>query len=121
MTKKELKNKTLLGEALANRSVSKLPSNFTHRMMQQVYKEEAKIRAKEHKREVWIPIVASLCLLVGMLVTLFFIYKDQNLISTLGSYFKSSVLGFYLYISLLVVLLLGMDYLLTRYFKKKEV
>ncbi len=112
----------MLKEALERRNERKLPSNFTFRMMDQVFVEAQKQRKRRALLSSILLLTASLfliCLAVYALVFRMGIsWKDfmpqVDIMSSL------SIISFYVYIGGLVLALLGLDYILRSARKKRE-
>lgn len=108
-------------QALERRQAGHLSSNFSYRMMEQV-RLEAEKQKKRRAVIGWIALVLSVLALVGLAVYFLAFYLDLSMTDYLPKMnFRqdSSLFMFYIYIALLVLGLLGLDYWLRKkYFWK---
>lgn len=108
-------------QALERRQAGHLSSNFSYRMMEQIRMEDEK---QKKRRAVigWIALVLSVLALVGLAVYFLAFYLDFSMTDYLPKMNirqDSSLFMFYIYIALLVLGLLGLDYWLRKkYFWK---
>lgn len=111
-----------LKKALVQRQTVGLPSNFSFRMMKQIRVEAQKIE-KRKKRIAVLFLGITIVTLIALVVYCLFFYLDFRIIdlfprwNLLESSF--SLLGFYSYIALLALGLLGIDYWIRK--KKKSI
>lgn len=108
-------------QALERRQAGHLSSNFSYRMMEQV-RLEAEKQKKRRAVIGWIALVLSVLALVGLAVYFLAFYLDLSMTDYLPKMNirqDSSLFMFYIYIALLVLGLLGLDYWLRKkYFWK---
>ena len=112
-----------LRKAMKTKESPRLSSNFTFRTMLKV--QEA-IRLKEQKQEkqmFWATIAASIFLLVGCGVVIGYFWGDvfgEMFTNTFIAFTRLDLLSFpYAFLSLAILLLLGLDYWMRRaYFKR---
>ncbi|NDV65358.1 hypothetical protein [Bacteroides sp. 224] len=102
-----------LKEALGRNVGAGLPSNFNYRMLAQI-RMEAEKRRKRRAFVVLLSLIAACAALVSMAVYTISTYLDFNLKEYLPSLdlgkANLELAGFYGYIGMLVLLLLGIDY-----------
>lgn len=107
----------LLKEVLRKSSSESLPFNFTNRMMAQINVEAQKKQKRATALNVCFLLLASASL-IGLSTYLLMTYFSFNIIKSLRNISFSpesgSILGFYFYIGLLVLGLLGLDYYLRK-------
>lgn len=115
-TKKEIGN--ALKQALERRQEGNLPSNFTFRMMERVREEAAKQRKRREQTLLWAVILGALSLIsltvYLLVVRMDFSLKDRGLQMEMPTT-DFPLMGFYCYIALLALVLLGLDYYLRRH------
>lgn len=108
-------------QALERRQAGHLSSNFSYRMMEQI-RMEAEKQKKRRAVIAWTALVLSVLALVGLAVYFLAFYLDLSMTDYLPKMnFRqdSSLFMFYIYIALLVLGLLGLDYWLRKkYFWK---
>ncbi|MBC8593675.1 hypothetical protein H8744_10550 [Oscillospiraceae bacterium N12] len=108
---------SMLKKALEKRQNGSLPSNFSFHMMEKIRIEAAKQEKKKHRMIIFYLILALMMILGVSIYSLFFYldFKPEDFLPHvyLSSDF-SSLLGFYTYIALLVLGLLGLDLWLRK-------
>lgn len=108
-------------QALERRQAGHLSSNFSYRMMEQI-RMEAEKQKKRRAVIAWTALVLSVLALVGLAVYFLAFYLDLSMTDYLPKMNirqDSSLFIFYIYIALLVLGLLGLDYWLRKkYFWK---
>lgn len=108
-------------QALERRQAGHLSSNFSYRMMEQI-RMEAEKQKKRRAVIAWTALVLSVLALVGLAVYFLAFYLDLSMTDYLPKMNirqDSSLFMFYIYIALLVLGLLGLDYWLRKkYFWK---
>lgn len=108
--------KKALQQALKRRQAAQLPSNFLYRMMEQVRLEAEK--QKKRKAAIgWTALLLSALTLVGLGVYALAVYLDFSFaecMPQLNIRQDASLFSFYVYIALLVLALLGLDYWLRK-------
>lgn len=108
-------------QALERRQAGHLSSNFSYRMMEQI-RMEAEKQKKRRAVIAWTALMLSVLALVGLAVYFLAFYLDFSMADYLPKMnFRqdSSLFMFYIYIALLVLGLLGLDYWLRKkYFWK---
>lgn len=108
-------------QALERRQAGHLSSNFSYRMMEQI-RMEAEKQKKRRAVIAWTALVLSVLALVGLAVYFLAFYLDFSMADYLPKMNirqDSSLFMFYIYIALLVLGLLGLDYWLRKkYFWK---
>lgn len=115
-TKKDTTN--ALKQALERRQTTRLPSNFSFRMMEQI-RLEALRRQKQKDRMGLVYLIVTVLALVGGVAAYLIYFTNIRLFDIIVSGIEipkvsSSMLGFYCYIALLGFILLGLDYWLRR-------
>lgn len=108
--------KSALKQALERRQMERLSSNFSYRMMGHIRLEAEKQRKRKAKIS-WVALLASVFALLGLGIYFLFFYVDINFADYLPQADVRSevpLLKFYIYIALLVLLLLGVDYWLRK-------
>ena len=114
---------TMMKKALESRQPGSLPSNFTFRMMEQIRVET--VRQEKRKQRIGVLSLASAVgSMIGLLIYVLFFYMDYQISDWMPSFELSasfSLLGFYSYIAILALALLGADYWIRRkkYLKEK--
>lgn len=112
----EQKKSDLLENLFRNMPEEELPASFHIHVMQQVIKEAVKIKKRNERLGLLAVILASLAMLA--LAVLAFLYMDLPRITMPKMDF--SVFSFYLYIGILSLFLLFLDYKFRRTFRKDE-
>lgn len=105
-----------LKQALERRQVERLSSNFSYRMMGHIRLEAEKQRKRKAKIS-WVALLTSVFALLGLGIYFLFFYVDINFADYLPQTdvrSEAPLLKFYIYIALLVLLLLGVDYWLRK-------
>ncbi|WP_455584438.1 hypothetical protein [Bacteroides sp.] len=106
-----------LKQVLGKRQIGSLPSNFTFHMMEQIRVEAAK-QEKRKRRNLFFSLLAALFVILGSFVFCLFFYMDFKLsdfsLHLQLSSDSSSLLGFYAYIAVLALCLLGIDYWIRK-------
>lgn len=107
----------VLKQALQKRQTGKLPSNFTYRMMEQI-RVEAQKQEKRKRRILLLSLLVALSMIIGSFIFCIFFYLDFKPTDLLRHFEFSPVfsplVGFYSYISLLALCLLGIDYWIRK-------
>lgn len=123
-TEKNIKDNrsSALKQALERRQTEDLASNFSYRMMERV-RLEAEKQKKRRASIVWVALLASVLSLLGLGVYTLVFYLNFRFADYLPSMEyvckDTPLLIFYLYVALLVLVLLGLDYWLRKkYFWK---
>ncbi|WP_303014137.1 hypothetical protein [uncultured Bacteroides sp.] len=114
--KKEEIMESALKQALERRQGRGLSSNFPYRMMERV-RAEAEKRKKRNVRIGWAALLASSLSLLGLGVYFLFFYLDIRFTDYLPQADErqdAPLLEFYVYIALLALFLLAVDYWLRR-------
>ena len=123
MKKSFLNKNNAMQQALKRRQTSSLPSNFSHKMMQQIYREEQKL-LRRNTRLRNIGLTASSVGLIALAMVCIWWYTGINQVQLDILYVdmlqNSSSWIFYTYIFLLLSLLLGLDFLFRRWYMKKK-
>lgn len=118
---RKINTENALKRALEKRQSGSLPSNFTFKMMEQIRLEAVKQEKRKQRISVIFLVVALLTILASSIYCLFF-YLDFKLIDMIPDLkvptLSVSLFGFYTYIALLVLGLLGVDYWIR---KKKSI
>lgn len=112
----ELENKDILKNLFSNMQEEPLPASFRTNVMEQVMLESVKMKKRDERWNLLAVIIASLGILA--LAVLSFIYMDPPKITI--PKFNPSALYFYLFIGMLSLVLLYLDYRLRRLFHKDE-
>lgn len=112
----ENENKDILRDLFSNMQEEQLPASFRLNVMERVMFETAKIRKRNERFSLLAVIIGSLGIIA--LAVLAFIYIGVPKV-TLPK-FDLSVIHFYLFIGMLSLLLLYLDYRLRRLFRKDE-
>lgn len=105
-----------LKQALERRQVERLSSNFSYRMMGHIRLEAEKQRKRKAKIS-WMALLTSVFALLGLGIYFLFFYVDINFADYLPQTdvrSEAPLLKFYIYIALLVLILLGVDYWLRK-------
>ena len=108
--------RSALKQALERRQVERLSSNFSYRMMGHI-RLEAKKQRKRKAKISWVALLTSVLALLGLGIYFLFFYVDINFADYLPQTdvrSEAPLLKFYIYIALLVLLLLGVDYWLRK-------
>jgi hypothetical protein len=108
--------RSALKQALERRQVERLSSNFSYRMMGHIRLEAEKQRKRKAKIS-WVALLTSVLALLGLGIYFLFFYVDINFADYLPQTdvrSEAPLLKFYIYIALLVLLLLGVDYWLRK-------
>ena len=108
--------RSALKQALERRQMEVLSSNFAYRMMGHIRREAEKQR-KRKARISWVALLTSVLALLGLGIYFLFFYMDINFTDYLPQTDVRSaapLLKFYIYIALLVLILLGVDYWLRK-------
>lgn len=108
--------RSALKQALERRQVERLSSNFSYRMMGHIRLEAEKQRKRKAKIS-WVALLTSVFALLGLGIYFLFFYVDINFADYLPQTdvrSEAPLLKFYIYIALLVLLLLGVDYWLRK-------
>ena len=106
----------MLKQALERRQTERLSSNFSYRMMERVH-QEAEKQTKRKTRVGWAALLISALALVGLGVYVLTFYLEFNFVDVMPQMNvrqDSSLFGFYVYIALLALVLLGLDYWLRK-------
>ena len=117
-TEKKIEDKmrSALKQALERRQVERLSSNFSYRMMGHI-RLEAEQQRKRKAKISWVALLTSVLALLGLGIYFLFFYVDINFADYLPQTdvrSEAPLLKFYIYIALLVLLLLGVDYWLRK-------
>lgn len=108
-------------KALERRQTTGLPSNFSFRMMEQVRIEAQKME-RRRKRITVFSLGIAVVVLIALVVYCLFFYLGFSIVDFMPHWkpsgASSSLLGFYTYIALLSLGLLGVDYWIRK--KKKS-
>ncbi len=105
-----------LKHALERRQMERLSSNFSYRMMGHIRLEAEKQRKRKAKIS-WVALLTSVFALLGLGIYFLFFYVDINFADYLPQTdvrSEAPLLKFYIYIALLVLILLGVDYWLRK-------
>ncbi len=108
--------RSALKQALERRQMEVLSSNFSYRMMGHIRREAEKQR-KRKARISWVALLTSVLALLVLGSYFLFFYMDINFTDYLPQTDVRSaapLLKFYIYIALLVLILLGVDYWLRK-------
>ena len=108
--------RSALQQALERRQVERLSSNFSYRMMGHIRLEAEKQRKRKAKIS-WVALLTSVLALLGLGIYFLFFYVDINFADYLPQTdvrSEAPLLKFYIYIALLVLILLGVDYWLRK-------
>lgn len=108
--------RSALKQALERRQMERLSSNFSYRMMGHIRLEAEKQRKRKAKIS-WVALLASVFALLGLGIYFLFFYVDINFADYLPQTdvrSEAPLLKFYIYIALLVLILLGVDYWLRK-------
>ncbi len=108
--------RSALKQALERRQMEVLSSNFSYRMMGHIRLEAEKQRKRKAKIS-WVALLTSVLALLGLGIYFLFFYVDINFADYLPQTdvrSEAPLLKFYIYIALLVLLLLGVDYWLRK-------
>lgn len=108
--------RSALKQALERRQVERLSSNFSYRMMGHIRLEAEKQRKRKAKIS-WVALLTSVLALLGLGIYFLFFYVDINFTDYLPQTdvrSEAPLLKFYIYIALLVLILLGVDYWLRK-------
>ena len=108
--------RSALKQALERRQVERLSSNFSYRMMGHIRLEAEKQRKRRAKIS-WVALLTSVLALLGLGIYFLFFYVDINFADYLPQTdvrSEAPLLKFYIYIALLVLILLGVDYWLRK-------
>ncbi len=123
MEESKVTKDNVLKQALQRRQTTDLPSNFTYRMMQQVYVEDARKR-KRATRLNYIMMAMVTAFMSILAVLSFVLYADISLKQIIQPFQEAFQLstgwGFYIYIFLLVGVLLFVDSAVRRWYYKKH-
>lgn len=106
----------MLKQALERRQTERLSSNFSYRMMERVH-QEAEKQTKRKTRIGWAALLISALALVGLGVYVLTFYLEFNfadVMPQMNVWQDSSLFAFYVYIALLALVLLGLDYWLRK-------
>lgn len=112
----EQKKSDLLESLFRNMPEEALPASFRIQVMQQVMKEAVKIKKRNERLGLLAVILASLAMIT--LAALAFLYMDLPRITMPKIDF--SAFSFYLYIGILSLFLLFLDYKFRQAFRKDE-
>ena len=105
--------RSALKQALERRQMEVLSSNFSYRHI----RREAEKQRKRKARISWVALLTSVLALLGLGIYFLFFYMDINFTDYLPQTDVRSaapLLKFYIYIALLVLILLGVDYWLRK-------
>lgn len=108
--------RSALKQALERRQMERLSSNFSYRMMGHIRLEAEKQRKRKAKIS-WVALLTSVFALLGLGIYFLFFYVDINFADYLPQTdvrSETPLLKFYIYIALLVLILLGVDYWLRK-------
>ncbi|WP_336594332.1 hypothetical protein [Bacteroides acidifaciens] len=108
--------RSALKQALERRQMEVLSSNFSYRMMGHI-RWEAEKQRKRKARISWVALLTSVLALLGLGIYFLFFYVDINFTDYLPQTdvrSEAPLLKFYIYIALLVLILLGVDYWLRK-------
>lgn len=108
--------RSALKQALERRQMERLSSNFSYRMMGHIRLEAEKQRKRKAKIS-WVALLTSVFALLGLGIYFLFFYVDINFADYLPQTdvrSEAPLLKFYIYIALLVLILLGIDYWLRK-------
>lgn len=111
-----------LRQALESRRQGSLSSNFTFRMMEQVHVEALRQRKRKAMAGSVLLITTSLLLIALAVYVLAFRMNIRwsDFMPQVNTSESFSMIGFYGYIAVLVLVLLGLDHLLRAAKRKKE-
>ena len=112
-----------LRKAMKTKESPRLSSNFTFRTMLKVQEAICLKELKQEKQMFWATIAASIFLLVGCGVVIGYFWGDvfgEMFTNTFIAFTRLDLLSFpYAFLSLAILLLLGLDYWMRRaYFKR---
>lgn len=108
--------RSALKQALERRQMERLSSNFSYRMMGHIRLEAEKQRKRKAKIS-WVALLTSVFALLGLGIYFLFFYVNINFADYLPQTdvrSEAPLLKFYIYIALLVLILLGVDYWLRK-------
>lgn len=108
--------RSALKQALERRQMERLSSNFSYRMMGHIRLEAEKQRKRKAKIS-WVALLTSVLALLGLGIYFLFFYVNINFADYLPQTdvrSEAPLLKFYIYIALLVLILLGVDYWLRK-------
>lgn len=108
----------VLKKALARRQQAPLSSNFSYRMMERVHVEATKQQKKQSILS-WSLLLFAVLFLIGLGAYVLFFYLDLNLMSSVPRVNirqHAPLFEFYVYIALLALGLLAIDYWLRKTF-----
>ena len=108
--------RSALKQALERRQVERLSSNFSYRMMGHIRLEAEKQRKRKAKIS-WVALLTSVLALLGLFIYFLRLLYDINFADYLPQTdvrSEAPLLKFYIYIALLVLILLGVDYWLRK-------
>ena len=123
MEESKVTKDNVLKQALQRRLTTDLPSNFTYRMMQQVYVEDARKRKRATRLNyiMMAMVTAFMSILAVLSIVLYADISLKQIIQPFQEAFQlSKGWGFYIYIFLLVGVLLFVDSAVRRWYYKKH-
>lgn len=112
----ENKEKDILKDLFSNMQEEQLPASFRMNVMEQVMLEAAKVRKRNERLSLLAVIIASLGIIALAVVAFIHIGIPELTMPE----FNLSVIHFYLFIGMLSLFLLYLDYRLRRLFHKDE-
>ena len=106
----------MLKQALERRQTEQLSSNFSYRMMERIHLEAEK-QTKRKTSIGWVALLVSVLALVGLGIYVLTFYLDFSfacIMPKMNLRQDSSLFAFYVYIALLALVLLALDYWLHK-------
>ena len=106
----------MLKQALERRQTEQLSSNFSYRMMERIHLEAEK-QTKRKTSIGWVALLVSVLALVGLGIYVLTFYLDfsfAGIMPKMNLRQDSSLFAFYVYIALLALVLLALDYWLHK-------
>lgn len=103
---------SMLKQALEQRQTERLSSNLSYRMMKRV-RQEAEKQTKRKARIGWAALLISALALVGLgvyVLTFYLEFNPTDVVSQTNVRQDSSLFAFHVCITLLTLVLLGLDY-----------
>ncbi len=113
---------SILKEALKKRQRQSLSSNFSHRMMNEIYDEEIKIKRKSMQITYFLMAFAISIILTGGILGIY-LYADFSFISLVDKFKQviySGNISFYIYIFIPMLILLFLDDRLRKWYWKHK-
>lgn len=107
----------LLKDLFSRMPEEKLPAAFRQNMMQQIMAESERIR-KRNECWGWVAVIAASLLMLGFAIASFFYMDIQKISLPIPDL---SILPFYLYIGMLAMILLLVDYKFRQIFERRRI